>query len=212
MLFVPMVLILPMDWFAGWILAVMVHELGHLTALKIFKIRIHSICFGVFGARIITAAMSPVAEALCALAGPMAGLCMLRFAHVFPRAAVLGLVLSMYNLIPVYPLDGGRGIHSFLRIFLQQGRADVVTSWLSRIIIVLLAGVGIIVCVRYSFGVFAVLIPLVSIIAVARKNSLHCGKKDSTIHKRITARGIPYDIVIAKSFTPSTETGTVHRR
>ena len=53
---------------------------------------------------------TPLKEFVCILAGPVGGFVMLLFVRWLPRTAVCCLVHSMYNLLPVYPLDGGRAL------------------------------------------------------------------------------------------------------
>lgn len=102
------VLLLPLRWILAWSVAVCVHELGHFTVLKLLKLPVYAMEAGTGGARISTAFCMPWQEAVCALAGPMAGMLLLLLAPVFPRVAVCGVFQSLYNLLPVYPLDGGR--------------------------------------------------------------------------------------------------------
>jgi Zn-dependent protease len=47
-------------------------------------------------------------EIICALAGPVAGAMTIFAWKWFPELAVAGLVQTIFNLIPIYPLDGGR--------------------------------------------------------------------------------------------------------
>lgn len=104
------VLLLPLRWIVAWAMAVCVHELGHLAMLKLLKLPVYAVEAGIGGARICTAFCMPWQEILCALAGPVAGMFLLLLAPVFPRVAVCGAFQSLYNLLPVYPLDGGRVI------------------------------------------------------------------------------------------------------
>lgn len=53
-------------------------------------------------------------EALCALAGPVGSFSVVLLAEYFPEAALFGLVQGLYNLLPVYPLDGGRILRCLL--------------------------------------------------------------------------------------------------
>ena len=102
------VLLLPLRVLLGIVLAATVHELGHLTAMYFLGVPVLGIVFRPSGARIEAGPMEPGTEILCALAGPVAGAVTIFAWKWFPELAVAGLVQTVFNLIPVYPLDGGR--------------------------------------------------------------------------------------------------------
>ena len=104
------VLMLPLRWLLAWAGAVCVHELGHLAMLKLLKLPVYAMDADASGARITTEFRNRSQEVLCALAGPAAGCLTVLAAPVFPRLAVCALLQSVYNLLPVYPLDGGRAM------------------------------------------------------------------------------------------------------
>ena len=107
-----MVLLFPLRFLVGVLLAALIHELGHLLALKMAGGRVLSIRLCSFGARIEAAPMSPGRAALCALAGPAAGALTIFAYKFFPELALAGLVQTVFNLLPVYPLDGGRAVRN----------------------------------------------------------------------------------------------------
>ena len=107
-----MLLLFPLRFLVGVLLAALIHELGHLLALKIAGGRVLSIRLRSFGARIEAAPMSPGRTALCALAGPAAGALTIFAWKTFPELALAGLVQTVFNLLPVYPLDGGRALRN----------------------------------------------------------------------------------------------------
>ena len=107
-----MLLLFPLRFLVGVLLAALIHELGHLLALKIAGGRVLSIRLRSFGARIEAAPMSPGRTALCALAGPAAGALTIFAWKFFPELALAGLVQTVFNLLPVYPLDGGRALRN----------------------------------------------------------------------------------------------------
>ena len=107
-----MLLLFPLRFLVGVLLAALIHELGHLLALKLAGGRVLSIRLRSFGARIEAAPMSPGRTALCALAGPAAGALTIFAWKSFPELALAGLVQTVFNLIPVYPLDGGRALRN----------------------------------------------------------------------------------------------------
>lgn len=107
-----MLLLFPVRFLVGVLLAALIHELGHLLALKIAGGRVLSIRLRSFGAKIEAAPMSPGRTALCALAGPAAGALTIFAWKTFPELALAGLVQTVFNLLPVYPLDGGRALRN----------------------------------------------------------------------------------------------------
>ena len=103
-----MVLLFPLRFLVGVLLAAAVHELGHLSAIRLTGGRVHGIWLHGGGARIETDPMEPGQAILCALAGPGAGALTVLVWRWFPELAVAGLVQTIFNLIPIYPLDGGQ--------------------------------------------------------------------------------------------------------
>ena len=103
-----MLLLFPLKFLAGVLIAALVHECGHLLAIRLTGGQVLSIRLRAGGAEIEMAPMKPGKEVLCALAGPVMGALTIFAWNWFPELAVAGLVQTVFNLIPVYPLDGGR--------------------------------------------------------------------------------------------------------
>ena len=122
-----LLLTLPLPWFAAAVAAAGIHEAGHLLAIRLLGADARKIQVGSTGAKIHTSFSEPWREFLCAAAGPVAGLLLLLAARWFPRIAVCGLVQSIYNLLPVYPLDGGRMLFCVLE-GMAPGKAEKITQ------------------------------------------------------------------------------------
>ncbi len=94
-----------------------VHEVGHIIALLTAGKPPQGIRFTLSGPVIICQRSdSGWKDAFCALSGPLCGLvlaCILR--SVWPLCSEISLLLSVLNLIPVLPLDGGRALQTLLR-------------------------------------------------------------------------------------------------
>ncbi len=103
-----MVLLFPVRFLVGALLAAAAHELGHMLAIRLTGGRVNRIILHAGGASIETAPMEPGKETLCALAGPAAGAMTVLAWRWFPELALAGLVQTSFNLLPIYPLDGGR--------------------------------------------------------------------------------------------------------
>lgn len=102
------VLILPLRITSAAVIAAAVHELCHYLALKLCKIRITSVQIRMSGVSIVTGYLTPLQQILCAAAGPAGSLCLYLLRCRIPVISLFGLVHGLFNLLPLYPLDGGR--------------------------------------------------------------------------------------------------------
>lgn len=152
-----LLLVLPFPWIVAAIVAAAFHEGCHILAIRLCGGSIHDLKIGQRGASIGVAALSPWQELVCALAGPLGSFLLILTADMFPRLAVCALFHGVYNLLPIYPMDGGRALHCILTMLLGQGRAGTVGVWVTRILCVMLLIVGI-----YAFFVLQIgILPLV---------------------------------------------------
>ena len=137
-------------WLVGAVTAIMLfasvllHELGHSLAALRYKIPVRSITLFIFGgvAQIGAEPPSAVAEFLIAIAGPLVSLGLAVFFYaVKPVVAgvepLLGLVtylayinlaLVLFNLIPGYPLDGGRVFRAIVWAVTKDMRRATLTA------------------------------------------------------------------------------------
>ncbi|MGA8163717.1 MAG: site-2 protease family protein [Waddliaceae bacterium] len=134
----------------GLFLSVVLHELGHALTAKRFGLPISRITLFIFGgiAELREDPPSPKAEFLVAIAGPIVtvilagcfeGLAVMArnvgFATpavaIFSYLAVINLIIVIFNLIPAFPLDGGRMFRAML--WWAKGRLGWATNVASRI-------------------------------------------------------------------------------
>ena len=129
-----LILLLPLDWLLAAVFAAAAHEFGHLAAIKAFNRHPVSVSVGMLGATIHTGPLTGTAEFLCAAAGPWASLMLLFLCRLFPKLALCGLLQGMFNLIPLYPLDGGRMLFCLLRLCSPR-RAERIFCIVQRLIL-----------------------------------------------------------------------------
>lgn len=110
-----------------------VHECGHILVILLAGNRIAQIRLTLLGVCIELEASNRISyktEGLIAAGGPVFGiLCAILFAKNFPVFAGLNLCLSVFNLLPVAPLDGGRIMRSVLCCFFQVDSVDRCLKW-----------------------------------------------------------------------------------
>lgn len=111
----------------GLFLSIILHEVAHAVVARHFDIRISGITLFIFGgvAEMENEPPNARSELLMAIAGPLAsyGLALLfqgialmlppvsaadPLAAVFVYLALINVILATFNLIPAFPLDGGR--------------------------------------------------------------------------------------------------------
>ena len=103
-----LLLTVPIPWLLAGTLAAAFHEVGHLAAIYLMGGSVRYGSFGVASANLYIPAMSRGKETVAALAGPFFSLLLLMFWPVAPRLALCAGAQLCYNLLPIYPLDGGR--------------------------------------------------------------------------------------------------------
>jgi Zn-dependent protease/CBS domain-containing protein len=152
----------------GLFVAVLIHELAHsLVALR-SGVRVRSITLMMLGGvSLMEGDLPPAREAWMALAGPLAsfaiaGLSFLSF-ELLPIPAEAGAALAafamtnallgVFNLLPAFPMDGGRVLRGVLARWMGRDRATVVAARIGKGMAALFALVAL-----WSFNLILLLI------------------------------------------------------
>ncbi len=105
----------PWGIFFPFVFSAAAHELGHVAACWLLGGRLISFRVSMAGAELRAEFFSFWSEVVSVLAGPAVNLALMAaFWSVKPQVALVNLCLAAYNLLPVYPLDGGRVLYLFL--------------------------------------------------------------------------------------------------
>ena len=102
---------IPLTWISSWIIAILFHEFCHYIAVILCRGKIHSLKIGLLGAEMQCSNMSDACQVIAVLCGPIGGLFLACLGRYCPRIALCSFFLSIYNLIPLLPLDGGRVLY-----------------------------------------------------------------------------------------------------
>lgn len=174
------VLLLPIRWIAAMLLCAVVHEVSHILVMLALRVRIDEIRIGCAGARICSEPMTLRQELLSAVAGPAGGICLLFFARSTPEIALCALFQTVYNLLPVYPSDGGRIAFCLIRRCTPAWETRLYKGlhWLT-VFVVLLACLY--AAVFLGFVMLPLAVAVILLVKNAEKNSLQRGSYRSTI-------------------------------
>jgi Zn-dependent protease/CBS domain-containing protein len=149
--------------------SVLLHELGHSVVARRYKIPVRSITLFLFGgvAQIGAEPPSAIAEFLIAVAGPLVSLLLAGcFYALQPLVAgieplfglvkylaYINLALVVFNLIPGYPLDGGRVFRAIVwAITKNMRRATIIAANVGRFFGFLFIFVGVWQMFRGNFA------------------------------------------------------------
>lgn len=145
-------------------LCVLLHEFGHALTARRYKIKTQDIILSPIGglARMERLPKRPWHELLVAIAGPMVNVVIaialgFLFYFVFGFSQFLtsdsfnyiatppgflsyliaaNIALFAFNLIPAFPMDGGRILRALLAMWLDRSKATKYASWVGRILAV----------------------------------------------------------------------------
>ena len=103
--------------FWPFLAAMTVHELAHAAVLLLLGGRIESVRLSFAQVELWTGLLSDRTELWSTAAGPGINLlCGWLFRRWMPAFAAVSLLLALFNLLPVWPLDGGRLLRTLLRM------------------------------------------------------------------------------------------------
>ena len=136
-------------------ISVTLHELAHSLTARAFGYRTTDITLSLLGgcASMISLPRKASQELLTALAGPLMSFALAgasRFllsvgnisshylAFVLVGMYWMNIMLGGFNLLPGFPMDGGRIFRSVMRAFMSRPKATLVAMWVGRAFAVLL--------------------------------------------------------------------------
>lgn len=177
---------------------VLLHELGHALAARRYGIRTRDITLLPIGglARLERMPEKPSQELVVALAGPAVNVVialalfpllprpvrpiidMLMQGSLLENLVAVNVWMLLFNLIPAFPMDGGRVLRALLATRLSYARATRIASGVGQFVAVL-------------FGAVGVFSPNVVLLFIALFVFLAAGEERTLVETRATIQGLP---------------------
>ena len=148
--------------FLGVFVCVLLHEYGHAMAARRYGVVTRDITLLPMGgvARLDRIPEAPLQQLVIALAGPLVNVVIagglglglhlsdemprsvgeLESAGFFPRLLLINAGLVAFNLLPAFPMDGGRVLRALLALWVDPVRATRISAVVGRVMAVLFIG------------------------------------------------------------------------
>ena len=140
-----------------------IHELGHMVAGLALGFKPYSLEIMPFGLaisfkskaenynnKIKKGTMLTLKKIIIALAGPLTNIILIliiiisKFTFLNIKKELLlysNILIAIFNMLPIYPLDGGRIISGILHIFFGRRKSNIYTNTISNICIILFTAI-----------------------------------------------------------------------
>lgn len=194
---------------------VTLHELGHSFAAQYFGVPVKQIILSPLGgvAQLSEIPDKPKQEFIIAIAGPavnvafailmgaialslgisvenpffiLSGLGGITLTSLFIYVFYYNIILALFNLIPAFPLDGGRIFRSLLAMRLDYVKATTIASTIGQVLAVMLGIYGL-----FSGGIFMVLIAVFIFMA---------GRQEAQM---VQVRSVLRGVKVQQAYSPS---------
>lgn len=162
------------------ILFSLIHEIGHLTAIILFKEKPERISFGLFGMTIVRKndlTQNYRKEFFTALAGPFMNFIIALIFYIVnlkysdelnQKIIIVNLIIGSFNMMPVFALDGGRALESVLKMHFSENTGEKILKPISFVTLVIMMSFGfyILISTGYNFTFLAISIYLTVLLFV----------------------------------------------
>ena len=147
-----LILVLPLPWLAAALVAAAVHELFHLGAVWLLGGRVGHVRIGAAAAVMDASNLEPGASLLAILAGPVGSFLLFALCRNFPKVAICAGVQGLFNLLPIFPLDGGRMLETGLQMLCPE-KGEKLALWIQRITLAVITAAALWASIALHLGI-----------------------------------------------------------
>jgi len=180
----------------------LIHELAHLVCgiilgFKPETLRIMPLGFSIefetiiedYNKKILKSNIISIKKIIIALAGPLINLLIVILGLIFNLDSNIiysNLLIFIFNLIPIYPLDGGRILKNTLKIFYGNRKTNQYMNYITNTIFIIFTMIASVLIVYYkNLSIFAVVGVLGSLIIKENRKYYTYAKIYKTIDKNL---------------------------
>ena len=176
------------EMYAWVMIFAIIHELGHLVAGLLLKLKPKTLSLMPLGIRVTFEdyeykKLIEMKKITLALAGPLTNFLIAIFTVILPidmhlKETIIysNILIGTFNLIPLYPLDGGKILKGLIRLKYSSQRTDKLINRISNLTIIFLTAISSI-AILYLKNIAIIFILVYLWVMVIKENKIYNIKK-----------------------------------